>query len=173
MKKLISTTIIIFFSFFCIVNAELNIAFIDMDKIISTSKPGSSIFKQLSLINKKNFEYFKNEEKKIKNKETKIIKQKNIISETEFKKNIEELKLEINNYNKKKTKIIDDFDKLKIDNTNYLLKKISSILKKFSTEKSISIILQKKNLVIGKTEFDITDNIIKIVDNEIEEFKIK
>jgi Skp family chaperone for outer membrane proteins len=62
---------------------------------------------------------------------------------------------------------------LKIDNTNYLLKKISSILKKFSTEKSISIILQKKNLVIGKTEFDITDNIIKIVDNEIEEFKIK
>jgi Skp family chaperone for outer membrane proteins len=102
MKKLISTTIIIFFSFFCIVNAELNIAFIDMDKIISTSKPGSSIFKQLSLINKKNFEYFKNEEKKIKNKETKIIKQKNIISETEFTKNIEELNLEINNYNKKK-----------------------------------------------------------------------
>ena len=74
---------------------------------------------------------------------------------------------------KKKTKIIDDFDKLKIDNTNYLLKKISSILKEFSTEKSISIILQKKNLVIGKTEFDITDDIIKIVDKEIDEFKIK
>lgn len=173
MKKLISTATIIFFSFFYIVNAELNITFIDMDKIISTSKPGSSILKQLTLINKKNFEYFKNEEKKIKNKEMKIIKQKNIISETEFKKNIEELKLEINDYNKKKTKIIDDFDKLKIDNTNYLLKKISLILKKFSTEKSISIILQKKNLVIGKTEFDITDDIIKIVDKEINEFKIK
>ena len=32
---------------------------------------------------------------------------------------------------------------------------------------------KKKNLVIGKTELDITDEVIKIINTEIKEFKIK
>ena len=40
-------------------------------------------------------------------------------------------------------------------------------------ENEISIILQKKDLIIGKTELDITDEIIKIINVEIKEFKIK
>ena len=50
---------------------------------------------------------------------------------------------------------------------------INSILIKYSNEKSISIILQKKDLVIGKNELDITDEIIKIVNTDVGEFKIK
>ena len=68
---------------------------------------------------------------------------------------------------------IEKFNKLKVENTNNLLKLINPILAKYSTEKKISIILQKKNLIIGKTELDITDEIIKIIDSEIKEFKIK
>ena len=40
-------------------------------------------------------------------------------------------------------------------------------------QKSISIILQKKDLIIGKTELDITSEIINIVDDKIKGFKIK
>ena len=42
-----------------------------------------------------------------------------------------------------------------------------------SNEKSISIILQKKDLIMGKKELDITGEVIKIVNSEIKEFKIK
>ena len=56
---------------------------------------------------------------------------------------------------------------------NKLLKKINPILTKYSIEREISIILQKKDLIIGKTELDITDKIITIINNEINEFKIK
>ena len=63
--------------------------------------------------------------------------------------------------------------KLKVDNTNKLLQLINPILIKFSDDNSISLILQKKDLVVGKNELDITDKIIKIINNEVEVFKIK
>ena len=50
---------------------------------------------------------------------------------------------------------------------------INPILIEYSNEKSISMILQKKNLIIGQKELDITIDIIKLIDNNIKEFKIK
>ena len=46
--------------------ANTSIAFIDMDKIISTSKPGSFILSQLSDVNLKNSTNLENEAKKLK-----------------------------------------------------------------------------------------------------------
>ena len=144
-----------------------------MDKIISSSKSGSSILKQLTDLNNKNLIFLKNEEKKFKEKETKLISQKNIITETDFKNKVDELKSEINNYNQIRNKMLEDFNRLKLDNTNNLLKLITPILTKFSNDKEISIILKKKDLIIAKSELDITDEVIKIVNMEVKEFKIK
>jgi outer membrane protein len=153
--------------------SEQKIVFIDMDRLISTSKPGSSIFDQLKDINNKNLNFLKKEENRFKEKEIKLKAQKNIISEIDFKNKVDELKLEINNYNQNRNKMIKKFNKLKIENTNNLLKLINPILTKYSTENEISIILQKKDLIIGQTELDITDKIIKIINNEIKDFKLK
>ena len=144
-----------------------------MDRVISTSKPGSSILKQLTDLNNKNLNFLKNEEKKFKEKKTKLISQKNIITEADFQNKVDVLKSEIKNYNQNRNKIVADFNKLKLDNTNNLLKLINPILIKFSDDKDISIILQKKDLVVAKSELDITDDVIKIVNAEVQEFKIK
>ena len=153
--------------------SEQKIVFIDMDRLISTSKPGSSIFDQLKDINSKNLNFLKKEENKFKEKEKKLVAQKNIVSEADFNNQIVELKSEINTYNQNRNKMIEKFNKLKIKNTNNLLKLINPILTKYSKEKEISIILQKKDLIIGKTELDITDEVIKIVNDEIKDFKIQ
>ena len=153
--------------------SEQKIVFVDMDRLISVSKPGSSIFNQLKEISNKNLNFLKKEENKFKEKEKILIAQKNIISETDFKNKVDELKSEINNYNLNRKKMIEKFNKLKVENTNNLLKLINPILAKYSTEKEISMILQKKDLIIGKTELDITDKIITIINDEIKEFKIK
>ena len=153
--------------------SEQKIAFIDMDKVISTSKSGSSILKQLTDLNNKNSKFLKDEKKKFQEKETKLIAQKNILSETDFKNKLNELKSEIKNYNQNRNKMLADFNKLKIDNTNNLLKLINPILVKFSNDKEIAIILQKKDLVVAKTQLDITDEVIKIINSEVKEFKIK
>jgi len=173
MKYFLLPSFFIFLFFNNSVNSEQNIAFINMDKVISTSNAGSSILKQLTDLNNKNLQFLKNEEKKFKEKETKLISQKNIISEADFQNKVNELKSEIKNYNQNRDKMINEFNKLKVDNTNNLLKLINPILLKFSDDKEISIVLQKKDLVVAKTELDITEDIIKIVNAEIKEIKIK
>ena len=111
MKKLILICILFLFSLYNLANAESDIVYIDMEKVISVSLPGSSILKQLSDLKKKNSDYFMNIEKNIKNKEKKIISQKNIISEIEFNSSIDKLKIEINDYNTNRNKTIDDFNR--------------------------------------------------------------
>ena len=164
---------IFFMTFISPVSSDQKIVFVDMDRLISTSKPGSSIFKQLKDINNNKLNFLKKEEKKFKEKEKKLTVQKKIISETDFKNKVEELKSEIKNYNQNRNKIIEDFNRIKIENTNHLLKLINPILVKYSNENEIAMILQKKDLIIGKTELDITDEVIKIINNEIKEFKVK
>ena len=172
MKKIL--IIILFYLIqFNIVTAKTNIAFVDLDKIISTSKPGLSVIKQLKEINLKNTVKFDNDAQKLKKKETKLISQKNIISETDFQSQFNKLKLEVKDYNTNRNKIINDFKKLRIINTNKFLKLINPILVNYSNINSISVILQKKDLVIGKSELDITDEIINIINSDINEFKIQ
>ena len=173
MKYFLLSFFSIFLFFINSVNSEQNIAFINMDKVFSTSKAGSSILKQLTDLNNKNLQFLKKEEKKYKEKEIKLISQKNIISEADFQNKVNELKSEIKNYNLNRDKMINEFNKLKVDNSNNLLKLINPILLKFSDDKEISIVLQKKDLVVAKTELDITEDIIKIVNAEIKELIIK
>ena len=109
MKILLSSTLVIFLMLINQAFSEPKIAFIDMDRIISSSKSGSSILKQLTVLNNKNLKFLKNEEKKFKEKETKLISQKNIISESEFKIKLEELKSEIKNYNQNRNQMIEEF----------------------------------------------------------------
>ena len=152
--------------------ANAKIVFLDMNKVMATSVAGLSILKQLNEINKKNLKVFQEEEKLLKDKEDKLISQKNILSVEDFNNKVKNLKIEINKYNKNKNKILTSFQNMKIDNTNKLLKLMNPILLKYSDENSISIILQKKDLVVGKIELDITDKVIKVIDSNIKVFKI-
>ena len=163
----------VFWIFNTSIMSEQKIVFVDMDRLISFSKPGSSILNQLKDISNKNLNFLKKEKNKFKEKEKKLIAQKNIISEADFKNKVDELELEINKYNQNRKKMIEKFNKLKVENTNNLLKLINPILTRYSTQNEISIILQKKDLIIGKTELDITNEIIEDINNEIKEFKIK
>jgi outer membrane protein len=173
MKIIFSSFLLIFLFFINPVVSEQRIAFINMDKVISTTNSGISILKQLTDLKNKNSKFLNEQEKKFKEKEKKLISQKNILSELDFKKRIDELKVEIKNYNQNRNKMINDFNKLKVDNTNNLLKLINPILIKFSNDNEISIILQKKDLVVAKSDLDITEEIIKIINEEVKEFKIK
>ncbi|MDA9927925.1 OmpH family outer membrane protein [Candidatus Pelagibacter sp.] len=155
------------------VYAEVNIVFVDLNKIMTTSKPGSSILENLNKENDQLLNNFKKDQKKLKDDEIKLISQKNILSEEEFQSKVKKLKIEINTYNENRKKTINDFNILKAETTDKFMKMINSIFIKYSNDKSISMIFDKKNMIIGKSELDITDEIIKIVNNEIKEFKIK
>jgi len=153
--------------------ANTGIVFIDMDKVITISKPGASIIKQLEELSDKKSQNFKKLEKEIKEKESKVIAQKNILSTEDFQKKIDLLRMEVKNYNKNKNDTLKELNKTKIFSTNKFLQLINPIITAYSEEKAISLILQKKNLIIAKNDLDITNEIITIINEKIKEFKIE
>ena len=100
--------ILIFFNFsFSIANDK--IAFIDLNYILSESNEGKKILAKLEIDNKKNLEFFRLEEEKLKKENQNIEKLKNILSKDEFSNKINKFKNKVDNYNLKKTKKIKYF----------------------------------------------------------------
>ena len=63
-------------------------------------------------------------------------------------------------------------NKMRIGATNKLISKLSPILEEYAKQNSISLILQKKNIVMGKKEIEITDEILSITNEKIKNIKI-
>ena len=49
---------------------------------------------------------------------------------------------------------------------------LSPILEEYAKANSISLILEKKNIVMGKKEIEITDEILSIANEKIKDIKI-
>ena len=147
--------------------SESLIVFLDMDKIMLQSKSGKSITIQLEKLHKNNITTFKQKEEELKNKETSIVSQKNVLSSEEFEKKINLLRKEANEYRIKRRDSINSLTKKRVDAQNKLIKTINPILADYSKKNSISMIIQKKNIIIGKSELEITDDILEILDKSL------
>ena len=115
---------------------------------------------------------FKKEEKEIFEKEKKLISQKNVLSEEEFKKKIQDLRKDIANYQKNRNKASNDIKQARIKASTNLIKKLTPILESYSKDNSIRIIVQKKHIVMGSKEDDITSDILNLVNQKIKSVKI-
>ena len=93
----------IFFLFFFLTNSGISsanekILYIDLDFIMNNSLAGKSIIDQLNRHNKTNIDKFKKTEDNLKSQDSQIISQKNVLSNTEYKKKIDSLKEKISKY---------------------------------------------------------------------------
>ena len=164
MKYLVKIFVIIIF-LFCnnLSYAENLIVYIDMEKILNESKSGMSINKQLEKIHKMNIKEFKKIEDELKKKEESIIAQKNILSKEDYTKKIKILRDNTNSYRKNRQEKINLLTKKRMESSSKLLSIINPILSDYSKVNNISIILQKKNVVLAKTDLNITNKIINIL----------
>tara|TARA_B100000963_G_scaffold12000_1_gene9277 strand:+ start:209 stop:730 length:522 start_codon:yes stop_codon:yes gene_type:complete len=172
MFKKLSIIILILTSFTPTYAEDFKIVYLNVDKIMQESIAGKSIKKKLENIYKKNLEKFKKNDENLKNKEKKIIAQKNILSDQDFKKELSNLRAEIISFQKEQVKARDDINKLRIKATTKLISQLSPILEEYAKKNSIGLILQKKNIVMGKKEIEITNEILDITNKEIKDIKI-
>ena len=161
--------VIFFFLAFNLINVSANekIVYIDTNYILNQSLVGKSILEKLNSKQKKNIENFKNTENSFKETEKKIVASKNVISEEEFKKKVLELRKTVKVYQVSRKKAQEDLIKEKNKLNNKLLDLLTPILTTYSKENSISIIIEKRNIIIGKTDLDITEEIINILNKKI------
>ena len=173
--KIKALLLIIFFIFFSKVSIsqENKTVYLDLNMIMENSNAGKSINSQLEANHKKNIANFQKLEEELKNEEAKIISQKTVISKEDFEKKIMNLRDKANKYRKERNDSINNLNNQRLDATQKMIKLIRPILSEYSDNNSISLIIQKRNIVIGKTSLDITDDILKIVDEKIKKISLE
>ena len=173
MKYIVKFFVIVFFVFnFTYTLAEEKIVFINMDYILNQSKSGKSAQNQLEKLHKSNLDYLKKIENKLKNEEKDILSKKNILKEEEFEAQIAKLREDAREYQNSRVKLTNELTQKRTEVTKKILDELKPILAKYTEEEVISVILDKKNVIVGKTNLDITEIIIKKLDNKLPEIKI-
>ena len=174
MNQIKSLLLLIFFIFFSKISLseENKVVYVDLNMIMNNSIAGKSISSQLEVNHKKNILKFEKIEEDLKNEEAKIISQKNVISKEEFEKKIIDLRNKANKFRKERNNNINNLNNQRLSVTEKMITLIRPILSEYSNKNSISVIIDKKYIIIGKTVLDITDDILKIVDEKIGKIKI-
>ena len=162
--KLFSFLLLVFFFNFKL--AYSSIVYIDIDFIINNSEIGKISLTKLESINKTNLDNLKKNQTELRKLENELKKKENIISTEQFDKEIKLLKLKFKEFNIEKENMINDFKKKQKKELGSVLEKINLVIQEYMKTNSVEIVLDKKNIFVGKTSSDITEKILKEVNNK-------
>ena len=143
------------------------IVYLDLENVVNNTKIGKSILSKLEASKIKALSKFEVKEKDLKKIENEIRKQKNIISEDEFKKKLVEFRKEVSSFQQERQKVINNFNQKKKEEFEEFFKKITPIIENYVSENKIDIVLDKKNIFIASKKKEITQEIIEIIDSKI------
>jgi len=147
--------------------ANEKIAFIDLNFIMNNSVAGTSIKTFINDLSKEKNKYFEVIESEIKKDENELISKKNIIEESIYNKKVNEIRIKINDYKLKRQNFNKNLSEKKIKLNNLLLKKLNPIISQYVEENSITMVLPKKMVIIGKKDLDITKQILEALDKSV------
>ena len=166
-KKNLFYILIIFFSTISLGKSNENIAYLDLDNIVKSTKAGKSIINELKVSRDKALKKFEQKEKALKKVEEDINKQKNVLSKEELKNKISDFRKEIASFRKDREKLIKDLNIKKIQALEKFFQKITPIIADYVKKENIDVVLDKKNIFLANKNIDITNEIIKLIDDKI------
>tara|TARA_B110000444_G_C18524508_1_gene448184 strand:- start:139 stop:657 length:519 start_codon:yes stop_codon:yes gene_type:complete len=169
-KKLLIIILFLFLSLNETVNAQNNIYFIDLNFILNNSSAGKKINDQIQSARKKLNSEFNNFKKTVEEKKTKLVNQKTILAREEYEKKVLSLENEITKFNLDISKKQDELLNIQKKSRIQFTEEIKVILKEYAEKNTIDLLVKKENILIGKSELDITKDIFKIFDNKIKKF---
>ena len=165
-KSFIAILVVLFINT-SVVFGEEKIVYLNLDKIVTNTNAGKAIISNLEKSKKKALSKFEKKGKELKKIESDINKQKNILSEDELKNKLVKFRKEITTYQNERQKVINDFNKKKIEEFNNFFKKITPIIENYVSGENIDIVLDKKNVFMAKSQIDITEDILDLINKKI------
>ncbi len=159
---LIKKVFILFFflNIYNFAQSNENIVFVDLDYVFQNSNLGKSILSNLNKINNENIKNLQLKENNLKEQEDQIKNKQNIIPTDQLDKEVNSLKDKISIFRAEKDKIINEFTNLQNSQISVFFKKINPIIEEYMIEKSVKIILDKKNIFLGLKTSDATLDIL-------------
>ena len=156
-KILICVIIIIGLNFS---NLYAKIVYLDVQFVIDNSEIGKFYKDKLKVKTEKDKLNLIVQEKKIKNADQLIQNQKNILKENEIKKKVEELNKLVLKYTNERKKYNDDVSQQKKNYTLKILDVLNPLITNYVKNNNINLVLEKKNVLIGIKDLDISKNIL-------------
>ena len=159
--------IIIFFTFINTSISKENIAFVNVDYLIQNSNIGKKSLANINDKDKKNLDNLKKKNKILQDLESSIKKKKNVISDEAYNKEVIDFKKKFQEFSKEKSKIVKEFNVFKKKEIENIFKKINPIINNYMEENSVNLLFDSKNIFMGATKLNLTEDILKKINNEL------
>ena len=156
-----------------VLKADDKVSYIDIDYILTNTLAGKELLNTLKNEEEIKINKFKSNDDSFKNEEKQILAKKNLVSEKEMNKEMKALQIKFQKYKIDKQKEIDDFKIKRNRNIVNFLNLINPIIEKYMSDNSIYMLIDKKNVFIANKEYDITNNLIELIDNQIKNIELK
>ena len=156
-----------------ILKAENKVSYIDIDYVLTNTLAGKSLLNTLKKEEELKINKYKLDDEHFQTKATTLFAKPHFISKEEISKQMKILQVEFQEYRKEKINEIDRIKKKKNRNILNFLNLINPIIEKYMVDNSISILLDKKDVFIASKDYEITYNLIELIDNQIKTIEIK
>ena len=148
-------------------NSEDKIAIINIDYLIQNSNVGKKFLSNIKNEDQKNLDNLKNKNLILQELESSIQKKKNIISSEAYNKEVLEFKKKFQEFSNEKNQIVKKFNDFKQKELENLFKKINPIINDYMEQNSVKILFDSKNIFMSSNELNLTDDILKKINNEL------
>ena len=167
MKYFVKFLVVTFFFLQCTyASAEQKIVYLDMTFVLNKSKAGEGAQIFLKETFEENQKKFIIQENELKSDEADLLGKKDVLTKEEYKKKSENLRKEVLDYQKKRRTFLDKIAKQRSEARQILLQKIDPILKTYSKENNVTLVIDKKFILSGNTDLDITEIIVEKLNKE-------
>tara|TARA_B100000787_G_scaffold169342_1_gene160293 strand:+ start:250 stop:780 length:531 start_codon:yes stop_codon:yes gene_type:complete len=163
---------ILFVLFYSNAIAETKIAIVEIDYLIKNSIAGKSFIKELDKLNKNNIKFFEESNKKLNLEKEKIAKQKNILSNEEYNKKVKSLNNEFKKYKNDSDIKIQSLQKKRDKGMNKILRELKIVLSEYSDQNKLTFIIDQKNIIIGRSDLNVTQEVLKMLNNKIKKITL-
>ncbi len=153
-------------------SAEQKVVVLDMKYVLNNSKAGKGAQDYLKKTFNNNAKKFSDMEKALKKEESDLLTQKNILSKEEYSKKTDALRKKVIDYQSQRRASLDKIATLRAESREKLIKKLEPIVDTYIKENNISIVMDKKNMIGGLNEYDITNIIIEKLNKELPSLKL-
>lgn len=159
--------ILIYISLTSYTFANQNYMFVNVDKLIKETNIGKLSLSKINELDQNNFKKLNKYQEELIKVENEIKAKKNIISEQQYNKEINELKIKIKNYNDEKNLMVQNLNDIKKKELKVFFDGINPIIQDYMKQNSIEIIFDKKNIFIGNKKLDLTELLINEINSKI------
>ena len=146
--------------------AEQKIVVLDMNYVLNSSKAGKDAQELLKKRFNANAKKFSELEKSLKKEEIDLLATKTNLTKQEYTKKSDTLRKKVIDYQSQRRTSIDNLATQRVEARKVLMNQIKPILSVYIKENDVSLIIDKKNMIVGSTEYDITKIIVEKLDKE-------